>query len=551
MPLLFFSGCSGEPKMPKNEERAITISGSASAYPTLQALAAAYEKEYPDDSILFLPPVHSKGGITGCADGTSDLGLITRLPTMAEEQYRLLNFPVARDLLVFATHPQTNVHDITVSELFKIYSGSITNWQALGGIDQEIVVLDRPANTSAKKALLDYMKGKGFSVTPKAMVLERPSQMNEALQRIPGSIGYSSYGDLQSLKLPPLALYQDGKKLLMNDYRATHLYPSRQYTLLSKDRPKGLAKDFIAFIYSATGQETIRSLGHIPKFRQVNLALIPEVDIMKQELRYRGLLNYLSHKVGLPFNIRFSPSYTKLVQDFSSHDFDAAFLGSFSYVLVNSMIPMQVLARPQIEGNAFYKGILFVRKDSGISTAEDMRNRSLCLVDKTTSAGYLFPLQYFKQQQIGKAEEFFKKITYAGTHETVIRNVLKGRDDVGAAKNLIYLKMAKIEPRVAKELVVLATSPGMPTNGLAVRKNLDWDIKEDLQKILMHMHDDPAGKPILKQLGAEKFLSTRDEDYKNVYAMLDYLGINPKQFLCTLEHRSNTHDKKFEEGLLP
>jgi phosphonate transport system substrate-binding protein len=169
---------------------------------------------------------------------------------------------------------------------------------------------------------------------------------------------------------------------------------------------------------------------------------------------------------------------------------------------------------------------------------QDMRGKTLCMADKVTSAGYLFSLQYMRDQQIENPEEFFERFCFAGSHEAVIRNVFKSRRDVGAVKNLVFLKMAEENPQISEELVVLANSADFPTNGLAIRENFDWDVKEDLQKVLLHMHEDPEALAILMKLGADKFVVTTEEEYENVHALLRSLKIDPVRFLDSEDNSS-------------
>ncbi len=60
-------------------------------------------------------------------------------------------------------------------------------------------------------------------------------------------------------------------------------------------------------------------------------------------------------------------------------------------------------------------------------------------------------------------------------------------------------------------------SPDVPENGLAVRKDLDGTIKEELKQSLLTMHETAEGQKVLKDFGANKFIETRDEDYEPVY----------------------------------
>jgi phosphonate transport system substrate-binding protein len=146
-----------------------------------------------------------------------------------------------------------------------------------------------------------------------------------------------------------------------------------------------------------------------------------------------------------------------------------------------------------------------------------MKGKRFAFVDKGTTAGYLLPLAYFKKHGIRDYKVYLKETYFTGTHEDAIYDVLNKKADIGAAKNTIYKRVSNTDSRITDELVILEKSPDVPENGLAVRKSLDDSLKRRLKEALLHMHDDPIGKKILKSFGARRFIETTDVDYEPVY----------------------------------
>ncbi len=524
-------GCGNPPVSLPNGKEAITIGGSASPAPIVKALVRAYGQKHPGDKIQFLPDVHSTGGILGVADGTLDMGFVSRALTPEEDRYALLRYPFALDIVVFATHPGVQVAELSTREVLDIYSGKISNWKELGGPDLAVVVLDRPEHSSAKQALRQSLFGEDFSCRPDALVLERVNQMDDALQTITGSIGYTSYSNLFARKFDIPLLRLDGTLPTVWNLERRISKTYRQYAFVIKGRPEHLVKRFLKFVYSQTAQEIIRTNGLVPERRKVTIAFAPEINLMEQETRYIPLFNYLHRKSGIFIDMKYSASYSHLIQDLVAKRFDGALLGSFAYGLINEQAPLEVLGRPVINGQSFYTGILFVRKDSGIRNLEDLRGKTFSFVDRATTAGYLFPLLYFKQHGITAPEDFFEKTLFSGSHDASIMAVLNGQADAAAAKDLVVMRVGEKDVRVALELLMLATSLPVPTNGLCVNQSLDWDLQEDLQKVLLGMEEDPEGRQVLKRFGAERFLPTTHRDYQNLYVMLQELGIDPATYL--------------------
>jgi phosphonate transport system substrate-binding protein len=248
------------------------------------------------------------------------------------------------------------------------------------------------------------------------------------------------------------------------------------------------------------------------------MGLIPEHNIFKQMERYEPLADYISSKTGLRIKLMILSRYGNIVDNFVSSGMDGAFFGSFTYALAHTRLGVQVLARPESpDGTSTYHGLMFVRKDSGIREAQDMKGRRFAFVDKATTAGYLLPLAYFKKNGIKDYRRYLGETYFTGTHEDAIYDVLNGRADIGAAKNTVYQRIAENDSRIMEELVVLERSPDVPENGLAVRSDLDDALKGKLKKVLLGMHEDPRGREVLENFGAARFIETTVSDYEAVF----------------------------------
>lgn len=268
----------------------------------------------------------------------------------------------------------------------------------------------------------------------------------------------------------------------------------------------------------------------------IKIGLIPEQDVFAQKKRYEPLLAYLSDRVSADIDIEILPRYMNIISNFRELGLDGAFLGSFTGALAIEKLGVEPLARPQYaDGSSTYYGMVFVKQGSGIRTAEDMKGKRMVFVDKATTAGYLLPLHYFRSLGIKDYRSWFGEYYFSGTHENAILDVLSGLADVGAAKNTIFYRLAARDSRVTRELEILATSPHVPANGLAVRSDLPADLKAALKRELLEMHDTPQGRTILKNMGINVFIDTTVKDYQPVFEYAASIGLD----LETYTYRNN------------
>jgi phosphonate transport system substrate-binding protein len=251
-----------------------------------------------------------------------------------------------------------------------------------------------------------------------------------------------------------------------------------------------------------------------PSVEKLLIGLIPEQNIFKQMERYEPLMGYLYRKTGTKMKLKILPRYGNIIDNFKSSGLDGAFFGSFTYTLAHAKVGVEVLARPvALDNTSTYYGMIFVRKDSRIRTARNMKGKRFVFVDKATTAGYLLPLEYFHKFGISNYKGYLKEAYFAGTHEDAIYDVLNRKADIGAAKNTVFQRIEKVDPRIMKELVVLERSPDVPENALALRKDIDASVRDRLKDALLKMNLDPDGKKVLEQFGAQRFIETRNEEY--------------------------------------
>ena len=278
---------------------------------------------------------------------------------------------------------------------------------------------------------------------------------------------------------------------------------------------------FAAFICPASGTGVDKE--------NLVIGLLPEMNIFKQRERFELLAPYLSKHLGIEVELKML-SYGNIIEKFKEEEIDAAFLGSFTGALAISQLGVVPLVRPiNMDNTSTYQGYIFVRKDSNITSVADMKGKSMALVEKTT-AGFVFPMAWLKRHGIDDISTFFNEQFISGSHDRTISLVLNGKADVGAAKSTIYKSMRKWQPRIDRELVILANSPKVPSNTFCVSKKLDRQYREQLKDLLLNLREDKRGREVLKQLDAKRFIETSREQYQPVFDLAKEAGIDLKKY---------------------
>jgi phosphonate transport system substrate-binding protein len=228
---------------------------------------------------------------------------------------------------------------------------------------------------------------------------------------------------------------------------------------------------------------------------------------------------------------------------------DAAFFGSFSFVVMNSKLDIDPIGRPlKKNGTSTYKGLIFALSGKGIT--EDVRtwqDKRIALVHRSTMAGYIFPRYYLNLKGVKDFEGYFRKVIYVGSHDAAILSVFTGDADIGCASDRLFNKLTEENPLMLQKLLVLASSTSVPSNTLGLRKGINNALRERLKAALMTMESAPEGKNALSALGAVRFIETKKSEFEPIFEMLNTLGLKPETFaLETIGREAKTDTRRIK-----
>lgn len=259
---------------------------------------------------------------------------------------------------------------------------------------------------------------------------------------------------------------------------------------------------------------------------EIKIGILPEINIFEQVRRYELLKSYLTKKTGIKISFSIVKSHGDIVDLFYGLDLDGAFFGSLTALLANTKIEIEPVARiVDIYGHSTCRGYILIRKDSGIKDVRGLKGKTMAFVDKASTTGYIFPVAYLKERGVRDTNRYFSEYFFSGSHDAAIKSVLEKKADVTAVKSTVYQYLADNDPRISKELMVIAESMEFPSNTLWLSKHIDRDIRAKIKKALIDMDNDKEGMQTLRQFGAKGFIDTTIGDYKNVFLILKKAGI--------------------------
>jgi phosphate transport system substrate-binding protein len=255
-------GCTVNPPA-QTQTQQIKVSGSSSAYPVIQELAAGYQS--PAAKVSLLPKSQSEASIAGVKTGLFDIAAISRQLTPQEAQGDIQFREIAKDGLLVATHANVKgITNLTTDQLKDIYSGKVTNWKAVGGPDAKIVLLDRPEDESAKRLLRKHYLGADLKNSPEAVVLKQEGELITALQSTPYAIGAFSLAYALSHRLPVNHLRLNTIEPTPDSVANGKYVMVRHLGIISQKTPSPQAQAFINYAFGAESVALLKKQGFVP-----------------------------------------------------------------------------------------------------------------------------------------------------------------------------------------------------------------------------------------------------------------------------------------------
>lgn len=245
----------------------ITLAGSTALQPLAEEAANEFMAKYPNVSIT----VQGGGSGTGVNQvaagavqiGNSDVPSAEKLEDKSKAG-ELVDHKVAGIAFAIVVNKDVNVDSLTLKQIQDIFTGKITNWKDVGGNDEKINVINRPAS-SGTRATFEKTVMKGAKINEAiGTVQDSNGAVEQAINSTPGSISYVAMSYLIGEKKNLKTLKIDGVEPTVENIKAGK-YPFWSYEyMITKGEPKDAVRGFIEYMKSKEFAPKVKEMGYIP-----------------------------------------------------------------------------------------------------------------------------------------------------------------------------------------------------------------------------------------------------------------------------------------------
>ena len=246
----------------------ITAAGSTALQPLVDRAAKDYVAACSQAQIQ-VQGGGSGTGLTQVSQGAVQIGNsdVTAGSKLASpDASALVDHVVARQgwVMVVSTDV-TGVTNLSSAQATDIWTGKVTNWKAVGGPDEPIVLVLRPESSGTRSTFKKIVLGGAAEAGGQALTEDSNGAVVAAVKGTPGATSVIGFAYYQQNKGQVTALQLDGVDASVDNMKAGTYKLSAEGHMYTKGEPTGLTKSFLDYVLGPTVQgTTIPSLFYAP-----------------------------------------------------------------------------------------------------------------------------------------------------------------------------------------------------------------------------------------------------------------------------------------------
>lgn len=165
-----------------------------------------------------------------------------------------------------------------------------------------------------------------------------------------------------------------------------------------------------------------------------------------------------------------------------------------------------------------FRGIILIRKDSGIEEINDLKGKNISYPAATALAATMMPQWYLHTHGININTDITN--SYVGSQESSIMNVYLGKSSAASTWPPPWRAFIKERPEVAEQVIIKWQTPSLPNNGLVVRDDVPQAVVQQVKDIILSLHTHPEGRTILQAMELSRYETADNATYEPVREFL-------------------------------
>jgi len=256
---------------------------------------------------------------------------------------------------------------------------------------------------------------------------------------------------------------------------------------------------------------------------EIKLGTIPRLGAEELQAMYAPLAEYLSSEIGEKVSIVVPKNFNAYKEAAKAGQFDIGFSNPLIYVEVKNSTDIEPLAlSSEVQGGTRLRGIIIVRKDSGITKLQELRNKKISFMDKDSPAGYMFQMLLLSKAGLDIHNDF-TILPFLKRHDKVVMSVVDKTADAGGIREDELEKMK--DKTDLSQLRIIGYTDYFPNWPFFAGPKLKKATMEKVRAALLKLKpNDPQSIKILAPARLTGFVPVSDKEYDSMRSAAKIVG---------------------------
>lgn len=246
-----------------SDRQRLTLTGSSTVAPLAAEIAKRFEQQNQGIRVDVQTGGSSRG-INDVRSGLADIGMASR--ALKPDEADLVAHTIAWDGITVILNTANPVMNLDHNQIIAIYTGQVNNWQALGGPERPITVVNKAEGRSTLELFLAHFQLKNADIAADIIIGDNQQGLKTVAGN-PWAIGYVSIGaaEYEAQQGAPIRLLaMAGIEPTLEAVESGRFPIARALNLVTRGEPTPLQGRFIAFARSPAAADLVRQQFFIP-----------------------------------------------------------------------------------------------------------------------------------------------------------------------------------------------------------------------------------------------------------------------------------------------
>jgi phosphonate transport system substrate-binding protein len=239
------------------------------------------------------------------------------------------------------------------------------------------------------------------------------------------------------------------------------------------------------------------------------MGVFPRRNAAETTRMFQPMADHLSDQLGRKVTLVTAKDFESFWKGVAEQRYDIVHYNQYHYI--RSAQSYEVIAHIEEFGKRTIAGVLYVRKDSGITSVAQLRGRSV-LFGGGEDAMVSYIANRYLLLQAGLNKDDFKSLFAVNPPNSILALNSRQADAAGAGDGVLELPLVRKSVK-SEDIVALAVSEPLLQLPIAVKRTLPANVRGAIQSTLINLKNSEAGSRVLKAAVLTGTGKAEDKDY--------------------------------------